>query len=94
MLIELVEGFYVDPFNVAVVKATDENTCALFTPGQSAIDGGFTVPYSAADVVEQLNDAVEEEERDPAEEDEDEEAAVARIAKHIGEDEEAEESDE
>ena len=60
MLIELTEGFFVDPDLVAVVKATGKKQCALFTAGQSAVDEGFTVPYSAEEVVEQLNDAVKD----------------------------------
>ena len=60
-LIELFEGFYVDPDLVAAVKATGKDTSALFTTGQSAVDGGFHVPYTAAEVVQQLNDALNEE---------------------------------
>jgi len=59
MLIELYEGFFVDPDFVAVVKATSEDECALFTPGQSAVAEGFAIPFSAEDVVEQLNEATE-----------------------------------
>jgi hypothetical protein len=69
MLIELVEGFFVEPDFVAVVKATGEDRCAIFTPGQSATDGGFTVPYSAAQVAEHVNDAMEEQ-ANPMEDDE------------------------
>jgi hypothetical protein len=43
-----------------VVKATGDETCALFTSGQSAVDGGFHLPYSADDVAKQLNEAEEE----------------------------------
>jgi hypothetical protein len=68
MLIELVEDFYVNPEMVAVVKVTDKNQCALFTNGQSAMDGGFTLPYSAEEVVESLNDALEGEDGDVEEE--------------------------
>jgi hypothetical protein len=60
MLIELFEGFFVNPEAAVVVKATGEGQCALFTAGQSATDGGFTVPYDAAEVAEQINDACEE----------------------------------
>jgi hypothetical protein len=61
MLIELVEGFYINPKLVAVVKVADEDTCALFTTGQSAVDGGFTLPFSAEEVTQQINDAEDEE---------------------------------
>jgi hypothetical protein len=60
MLIELYEGFFINPEQVAVVKAVDEGQCALFTAGQSAVDEGFLVPYSAQEVFEQLNDAEQE----------------------------------
>lgn len=74
MLFELVEGFFVNPKTVAVVKATGEDGCVLFTSGQSAVDGGFTLPSSAERVAEEINDADEEEEDDEGdEEDEDEE---------------------
>lgn len=58
-LIELVEGFFVRPEDVVVVKATGDGGCALFTVGQSAVDGGFRLPFSAAEVAEELNDAEE-----------------------------------
>lgn len=74
-MIELYEGFYVNVGNeiqVAVVKATGDDTCALFTPGQSAVGEGFLVPYSADQVCQQLNDAEQElfEEADEEEEEE------------------------
>jgi hypothetical protein len=64
MLIELFEGFFVNPEEVAVVKATGEKECALFTIGQSAVDEGFHIPYAAADVAEQINDAFEDAEEE------------------------------
>jgi len=64
MLIELSEGFFVNPELVAVVKVVDKNKCALFTSGQSAVDGGFTVDYSAEEVAEAVNDACVEAEED------------------------------
>jgi coenzyme F420-reducing hydrogenase gamma subunit len=60
MLIELFEGFFVNPDDVSVVKAMGKKTSALFTVGQSAVDGGFTVPYRAKEVVERVNDACEQ----------------------------------
>ena len=50
MRVKLFEGFFVDPDLVAVIKATGIDECALFTAGQSAIDGGFHIPYSAEEV--------------------------------------------
>jgi len=64
MLIELAEGFYVDPEFVAVVKATGKDTCALFIPGQSAVDGGFTIDYPAYRVVRILNEEPDDDDED------------------------------
>ena len=69
-LFELYEGFFVDPDLVAVVKATGDDQCALFTSGQSAVDGGFAIPYAAAEVVEKINDESTMEEVEDNDEDE------------------------
>ena len=60
MLIELVEGFWVDPERVAVVKATGKKKCALFLEGQSAIDGGFTLDFPAEEVAVHINDGIDD----------------------------------
>src|SRR5262249_12461103 len=60
MLIELYEGFFVNPELVAVVKGMGGEKCALFTVGQSAVDEGFAIPYSAEEVSKHLNDAEQE----------------------------------
>lgn len=69
-MIELVEGFWVDPFQVTVVKALGEKKCALWVYGQSAMDG-FVLDYSADDVTRAIIDAREEQEQE-ADPDEDE----------------------
>lgn len=56
-LIELVEGFFVDPEMVTVVKAAGDNKCTLWVTGQGALDG-FVLDYPASEVVEHLNDAL------------------------------------
>jgi hypothetical protein len=75
-MIELHEGFYVrigSDIAFAVVKASsDGESCSAFTDGQSAVDGGFLIPYKASEVCEQLDDAEEKlysEEPDEEEED-------------------------
>lgn len=68
MLVHLYTGFYVDPELVAVVKATGKKSCALFTAGQSATDAGFALPYSAAEIVDELNDPNASVEGKPPEE--------------------------
>jgi hypothetical protein len=67
-MIELVEGFWVEPDKVTVVKAIDKDRCAIWVDGQSALDG-FTLDYPADEVVEALNDELYEDE----EEDDDDE---------------------
>lgn len=58
-MIELVDGFWVAPANVTVVKRIDEERCALWVVGQSAMDG-FVLDYPAEEVVEALQDAIYE----------------------------------
>lgn len=67
-MIELVDGFWVDPFSVTVVKAINDNSCAIWTTGQSALEG-HVLDYPAGDVVQAIEDACE----DSSEEDDDEE---------------------
>lgn len=59
MLVEIYEGFFCDPEEVAVVKTTGKDMCAVFTQGQSAMDGGFALPYAAEEVAAHVNDAIE-----------------------------------
>lgn len=55
-MIELVDGFWVVPENVTVIKKIDEDKCALWVVGQSAMDG-FVLDYPAEEVVEALLEA-------------------------------------
>ncbi len=59
-MIELVEGFWCDPWEVTVVKAINKKSCALWVSGQSAMDG-FVLDYPAEEVVEAIDDARAEE---------------------------------
>jgi hypothetical protein len=70
-MIQLVPGFWVNPELVAVVKETGDDECALFTQGQSAVDGGFKLDYSAESVAEAIDEALYGEEE--VDEDEQEE---------------------
>jgi hypothetical protein len=58
MLIRLTERLFVNPEFVVVVEASglDDGQCSLITTGQSAIADGWSIPYSAEDVAEQVND--------------------------------------
>jgi len=72
-MIELADGIFIAPEHVVAVKKIDDGQCALFFIGQSAVDGGFLLPYSAEEVSEAINDALfgeEEIDEDDQEEDE------------------------
>jgi hypothetical protein len=66
-MIELVEGFWVDPWDVKVIKTIDEKSCSLWVSGQSATDG-FVIPYPAEEVVQAI---IDEREKDGEVEDDD-----------------------
>jgi hypothetical protein len=69
-VIELVEGFFVDPHAVTVIKAIPDSKCALWVTGQSALDG-FVLDYPADEVAEAVADACEPEEVDAESKEED-----------------------
>lgn len=60
-MIELVEGYFINPAHVTLVKALGENQCALFFVGSSAIDGGHLLPYAASEVAEVVTEAMDGE---------------------------------
>jgi hypothetical protein len=66
-MIELVEGFWVDPFEVKIVKAIDEKRCLLYVTGEGAMDG-HVLPYEASEVVQAIIDARAESESDDEDE--------------------------
>jgi hypothetical protein len=53
-MIEITDGLWVNPKLVAVIKDVGDERCAIFTPGQSATDGGFLVDRPIAEVVEEI----------------------------------------
>lgn len=67
-MIELVDGVWVVPEDVKVVKLISENKCAFWVTGQSAMDG-FVLDYPAEEVVEALHDALYGDEENDSEED-------------------------
>lgn len=69
-MIELVEGFWVNPDKVTVIKAISDESCALWVKGQGAMDG-FVLEYAAEEVVELLHDALYGEDEEVEEEEED-----------------------
>lgn len=63
-LLQFDEGFAVQREHIAVVRrGADEKTTVIFTPGQSAVDGGFLIRQDYNDVVNHIhapeNDVVE-----------------------------------
>jgi hypothetical protein len=69
-MIEIYNGFFVNPWKVTVVKAIDTDKCILYVSGQSALDG-FVVDKNALEVATDIVEAMNEDEMD--EEDEKEE---------------------
>lgn len=69
MIIEIVEGVWLDPWSVTVIKKIDEDKCALWTTGQSALEG-FVLEYPADEVAQAVNDARAESDEDEESENE------------------------
>ncbi len=65
-MIELVEGFWINPDKVTVIKAINDERCALWVKGQGAMDG-FILEYAAEEVVELLHDALYGEDEEETE---------------------------
>lgn len=63
-LIQIDDGLYIQPCKVIAVKALSEDaeTCTVFMAGQSAVDGGFLVKRPLAEVISEIDDALESEE--------------------------------
>ena len=66
-MIELVEGFWCDPFEVRVVKSINDKSCLLYMSGMGAMDG-FVIDYPAEEVVQAVIDAREGTEEEEVEE--------------------------
>lgn len=72
-MIEIYDGFFVNPWKVTVVKATEEDKCVLYVSGQSALDG-FVVNRPALEVATDIVEAMrEDQEREDEATDEEEE---------------------
>ena len=70
-LVHIVEGVWVDPWDVKVIKKISDNSCAFWVTGQSAMDG-FVLDYPAEDVVQAIEDARESANTEDVDEDESE----------------------
>ena len=64
MLILLLDGFYFDSETGTVLKATGEDSCALFPCGASAVDGGFSLPCAAERAADAINESEMKEDED------------------------------
>ena len=62
-MIELVEGLWLDPWAVTMIKKIEDGKCSLWVTGQSALEG-FVLDYDAAEVAEAVNDARNESDDD------------------------------
>jgi hypothetical protein len=60
-MIELVDGVFVQPEKVALIRALGTGKCAVFTDGQSAVDGGFLIEMEAVDAADKIDEALEDE---------------------------------
>jgi len=64
MLIEILEGVWLDIWQVTAIKKIDENKCALWLTGQSG-EEGLVLNYEASEVAEAINNAREESDQEP-----------------------------
>ncbi len=70
-MIEIYEGFFVNPWKVTVVKAAEKDKCVLYVSGQSALDG-FVVDRAALEVATDIVEAMQEDDEEQGEESEEE----------------------
>jgi hypothetical protein len=66
-MIELAPDLAVIPCPGMVLKGVDEDKCALFTPGQSAVDGGFLINRPFDEALKEIDEALEGDDGDEEE---------------------------
>ena len=66
-MIEIIEGIWLDPWSVTMIKRISDGKCALWTTGQSALEG-FVLDYDADEVAEAINDARNDSDEEQEEE--------------------------
>lgn len=64
--LELTPDLAVIPCPGMVLKRVDEEKCSLFLPGSSPVDGGFLIERDYEEVLNEINDALEDEDGDEA----------------------------
>lgn len=62
-LIEIDDGMAVLPQKVVVLKRADDK-CVIWTAGQSAVDEGFLVDRDYDELLDEMNEALEDDEAD------------------------------
>jgi hypothetical protein len=68
-MIELAEGIFIAPEHVSMIRQVDENSCLLFTVGQSALEGHL-LPYPASEVAEVIEESFCDDEDEDVEDEE------------------------
>lgn len=68
-LIEVADGVHVMPCHVALVKHAGEGQSVLWTVGQGYLDG-FTIDRDCDELVDEINQALEDEDEEGTQEDE------------------------
>ena len=60
-MIEIDDGFFVNPWKVTAIKAAEKDKCVLYLSGQSALEG-FLVKRNALELATEIVEAMREEE--------------------------------
>lgn len=68
-MIELVEGVWIAPEHVTMVKDAGDDKCLIYFVGQSALEG-FTLPYAASEVAEVIEESFFDDEDEDVEDEE------------------------
>ncbi len=63
-LLALTDDLAILPHHISAVRRVDDDQCAVYLVGQSAIDGSFLVDRDFDDVVEEINDGLAREAED------------------------------
>jgi hypothetical protein len=72
-MLEIDTGLFVDPWEVAVVKAVGKGQCAIFMKGASPVDGGFLIEKDALEAATDVVEARRDDDDEEPDEDQDEE---------------------
>lgn len=63
-LLQLTDDLAICVHHVAAVRRTDEDSCAIYMVGQSAIDGSFLVQRDFESVIEEINERLADQAED------------------------------